>query len=168
MGGYRNEYFVPDKRDRSSGIIYTWKLKPGAEDAIYEKISDICVSMKAQDYLHMPERIDNFVWVEMSSKEKALYQQLKRDMLLPFVEGDIDASNAAVLSNKLLQMAGGAVYDENGAIRKIHQRKLDALQTLWEGANGKPILVFYAYKHDEVRLSEFFKETDIFYHQKDL
>jgi len=158
LGGYRNEYFVPDKRDRSSGIIYTWKLKPGAEEAIYEKISDICVSMKAQDYLQMPERIDNFVWVEMSPKEKALYQQLKRDMLLPYIEGDIDASNAAVLSNKLLQMAGGAVYDENGAVRQIHRLKLDALETLWEGANGKPILIFYTYKHDKERICELFQD----------
>ena len=158
LGGYRNEYFVPDKRDRSSGIIYTWKLKPGAEEAIYEKISDICVSMKAQDYLQMPDRIDNFVWVEMSPKEKALYQQLKRDMLLPYIEGDIDASNAAVLSNKLLQMAGGAVYDENGAVRQIHRLKLDALETLWEGANGKPILIFYTYKHDKERICELFQD----------
>lgn len=161
MGGYRKEYFVPDKRDRNSGVIYTWKLKPGAEKAIYEKISDICVSMRARDYLKMPERIDNFMTVEMSAKEKALYQQLKRDMLLHFAEGDIDASNAATLSNKLLQMANGAVYDENGAVRQIHRRKLDALETLWEGANGKPILVFYAYKHDKERISEFFKARKV-------
>ena len=161
LGGYRNEYFLPDKRDSYSGVIYTWKLKPGVEDAIYEKISDICVSMKAQDYLQMPERIDNFVQVEMSPKEKALYQQLKRDMLLSFAEGDIDASNAATLSNKLLQMANGAVYDENGAVRQIHHRKLNALETLWEGANGKPILVFYAYKHDKDRITQFFKSRKV-------
>lgn len=115
--------------------------------------------MKAQDYLLMPERIDNFVRVEMSPKENVLYRQLEHDMLLPFAEGDIDAANAAVLSNKLLQMANGAVYDEFGGVRQIHRRKLDALEDLWEGANGKPILVFYAYKHDKVRLQEFFKTT---------
>lgn len=158
LGGYRNEYFEPDKRDRSSGVIYTWKLKLGSEKAIYEKISDICISMRAQDYLQMPERINNFVWVEMSANEKARYQQLKRDMLLPFAEGDIDASNAAVLSNKLLQMSNGAVYDEFGEVRQIHQRKLDALETLWEGANGKPILIFYGYKHDKERICESFKD----------
>ncbi|MHB1654403.1 MAG: SNF2-related protein [Desulfitobacteriaceae bacterium] len=161
MGGYREKYFVPDKRDRNSGIIYTWKLKPGAEEAIYEKIADICVSMKAKDYLQMPERIDNFVHVEMSPKEKVLYKQLQRDMLLTFMEGDIDAANAATLSNKLLQMANGAVYDENGSVRQIHHRKLDALENLWEGANGKSILVFYAYKHDKDRLYEFFKSRKI-------
>jgi len=157
LGGYREKYFVPDKRDRNSGVIYTWKVKPGSEDIIYKKISDICVSMKAQDHLKMPKRIDNFVRVEMSLNEKALYQKLKRDLLLPFDEGDIDASNAAVLSNKLLQMANGAVYNENGEVRQIHRRKLDALETLWEEANCKPILIFYTYKHDKYRLLKFFK-----------
>ena len=155
LGGYRDRYFVPDRRNRE--VIFSYKLKPEAEKAIYEKISDICVSMKACDYLKMPERIDNFVQVEMSAKEKALYKQLERDMLLPFAEGDIDAVNAAVLSNKLLQMANGAVYDEFGKVRQLHRRKLDALEDLWESANGKPILVFYAYKHDKDRLHEFFK-----------
>jgi len=154
LGGYRDRYFVPDRRNQE--VIFSYKLKPEAEKAIYEKISDICVSMKAQDYLKMPERIDNLVRVEMSPKEKALYKQLERDMLLPFAEGDIDAVNAAALSNKLLQMANGAVYDEFGTVRQIHRRKLDALEDLREGANGHPILVFYAYKHDKDRLYEFF------------
>jgi SNF2 family DNA or RNA helicase len=159
LGGYRERYFVPDTMDPKTGMIYKYKPKPEAEKAIYKKIADICVSMKAQDYLRMPERIDNFVQVEMSAKEKALYEQLERDMLLPFADGDIDAVNAAALSNKLLQMANGAVYDENGAVRQIHRRKLDALEDLWEGANGKPILVFYAYKHDKDRLYDFFKKA---------
>ncbi|SPF40775.1 SWI/SNF chromatin-remodeling complex subunit snf22 SWI/SNF complex subunit snf22 ATP-dependent helicase snf22 [Candidatus Desulfosporosinus infrequens] len=157
LGGYRDRYFEPDTKNYQTGVVYTYKLKLESEAAIYQKISDICVSMKAQDYLQMPERIDNFVHVEMSLKEKALYEQLERDMLIPFAEGDIDAVNAAALSNKLLQMANGAVYDEFGEVRKIHHRKLDALETLWEAANGKPILVFYAYKHDKARLSELFK-----------
>ena len=155
LGGYLERYFDPDKRNLE--IIFNYKLKPEAEKAIYEKISDICVSMKAQDYLQMPARIDNFVRVEMAPKEKTLYKQLEKGMLLPFTGGDIDAANAAVLSNKLLQMANGAVYDEFGAVRQIHRRKIDAIEDLWEGANGKPILVFYAYKHDKERLQEFFK-----------
>lgn len=159
MGGYRDRYFVPDKRNQT--VIFNYKLKPEAENAIYEKLSDICVSMKARDYLEMPERIDNYVQVEMSKKEKALYEQLERDMLLPFAGGDIDAVNAAALSNKLLQMANGAVYDEFGEVRQIHRRKLEALEDLWEGANGKPILVFYAYKHDKTKLYEFFKARKI-------
>jgi SNF2 family DNA or RNA helicase len=157
LGGYRERYFVPDQRNQE--IIFSYKLKPNAEVAIYKKISDICVSMKMQDYLQMPARIDNYVKVQMSQKEKALYKQLEKDMLLPFKGGDIDATNAAVLSNKLLQMANGAVYDENGYVRLIHRRKLDALEDLQESANGNPILVFYAYKHDKIRLQEFFKNT---------
>jgi len=159
LGGYRERYFEPDKRNRE--IIFNYKLKPDAEKAIYKKISDICVSMKAHDYLQMPARIDNYVRIEMSPKEKALYKQLERDMLVPFTEGDIDAANAAVLSNKLLQMANGAVYDEFGAVRQIHRRKIDAIEDLWEGANGRPILVFYAYKHDKERLQEFFKDRKL-------
>jgi SNF2 family DNA or RNA helicase len=157
LGGYRERYFVPDQRNQE--IIFSYKLKPNAEVAIYKKISDICVSMKAQDYLQMPARINNYVRVQMSQKEKALYKQLERDMLLPFKGGDIDATNAAVLSNKLLQMANGAVYDENGSVRQIHRRKLDAMEDLYEGANGKPILVFYAYKHDKERLKGMFKNA---------
>jgi len=166
LGGYRERYFDPDKRNLE--MIFSYKLKPEAEKAIYEKISDICVSMKAQDYLQMPARIDNFVRVEMDSKEKALYKQLERDMLLPFTGGDIDAANAAVLSNKLLQMANGAVYDEFGAVRQIHRRKIDAIEDLWEGANGKPILVFYAYKHDKERLQEFFKTARVLNTSQDI
>ena len=166
LGGYRERYFDPDKRNLE--MIFSYKLKPEAEKAIYEKISDICVSMKAQDYLQMPARIDNFVRVEMSPKEKALYKQLERDMLLPFTWGDIDAANAAVLSNKLLQMANGAVYDEFGAVRQIHRRKIDAIEDLWEGANGKPILVFYAYKHYKERLQEFFKTARVLNTSQDI
>jgi len=157
LGDYRERYFEPDKRNRE--VIFSYKLKPEAEEAIYKKLSDICVSMKAQDYLQMPARIDNFVQVEMAPNERRLYKQLERDMLLPFAEGDIDAVNAAALSNKLLQMANGAVYDEKGVVRQIHNRKLEALETLWEGANGKPLLIFYAYKHDKDRLKEFFKTS---------
>lgn len=157
LGGYRERYFIPDKRNHD--VIFSYKPKPEAEEAIYSKISDICVSMRAQDYLKMPERMDNFVQVEMSDKEMALYKQLERDALLPFADGDIDAVNAAALANKLLQMAGGAVYDENGQVREIHRRKLEALADLWESANGKPILVFYSYKHDRDRLYKFFKQA---------
>ncbi|MDR3586288.1 MAG: DEAD/DEAH box helicase [Desulfosporosinus sp.] len=158
LGGYQERYFEPDVMDRNTGVVYKYKPKPNAERAIYNCIADICMSMKAQDYLLMPPRIDNFVRVEMSSKEKALYKQLERDMILPLAEGNIDAANAAVLSNKLLQMANGAVYGENGVVQPIHRRKLNALETLWEGANGKPILVFYAYKHDKERIYKLFKK----------
>ncbi|WP_035288025.1 DEAD/DEAH box helicase [Clostridium sp. KNHs214] len=159
IGSFRNEYFVPDKRNQQ--VIFSYKPREGAEELIYKKISDICVSMKACDYLKMPERIDNVVEVQMSEKEQALYQKLESEMFLPFTDGDIDAVNAAALSNKLLQMANGAVYDEFKAVKNIHNKKLDTLEDLIEAANGKPVLVFYAYKHDKERISERFKVTEI-------
>jgi SNF2 family DNA or RNA helicase len=156
---YRDEYFRPDKRN--GAIVYSYKALPDAEERIYEKISDICISMKACDYLEMPERIDNGVEVEMNEKEKAMYKKLETEMLLPFADGDIDAVNAASLSNKLLQLANGAVYDENGNVKNIHSRKLDALEDLIESANGKPVLVFYNFKHDRNRIAERFKVREI-------
>ena len=152
IGGYRERFFVPDKRSRE--MVYSYKPREGAEDTIYELISDICISMKAVDYLEMPECVYNRVEVSMSKKEMALYEQLERDMLLPFSDGDIDAVNAAALSNKLLQMADGAVYDENGNVKHIHDRKLEALEDLIEAANGKPVLIAYWYKHDLQRIME--------------
>lgn len=146
IGNYRREYFEPDKRNQQ--IVFSYKPKENAETAIYEKISDICMSMKACDYLKMPERIDNITEVQLSDKEKSLYDQLEKDMLLPFAGGDIDAVNAAALSNKLLQMASGAVYDENKVVKVIHSKKLEALEDLIEAANGKPVLIFYGYQHD--------------------
>ena len=156
---YRDEYFKPDKRN--GAIVYSYKPLPDAEERIYGKISDICVSMKAADYLEMPERVDNIVEVGMSDKETAMYKRLEKEMLLPFADGDIDAVNAASLSNKLLQLANGAVYDENGKVKKIHSRKLDALEGLIEAANGKSVLVYYSYKHDRDRISERFNAREI-------
>ncbi len=159
IGSYRNEYFVPDKRNQQ--VIFSYKPREGAEERIYSKISDICVSMKATDYLKMPERIDNIIEVEMSDKEKDLYKKLENEMILPFSDGDIDAVNAAALSNKLLQMANGAVYDENKNVRLIHEKKLDALEDLIEAANGKPVLMYYAYKHDKNRILQRFSANEI-------
>lgn len=153
IGGYRERFFVPDKRSRE--MIFSYKPRQGAEEAIYELISDICISMKVADYLEMPECIYNRVEVTMNEKERKLYQQLERDMLIPFEDGDIDAVNAAGLSNKLMQMANGAVYDENGAVKHIHDRKLEALEDLVEAANGKPVLIAYWYKHDLERIRKY-------------
>lgn len=152
IGGYRERFFVPDKRSRK--MVYSYKPREGAEKAIYGLISDICISMKAVDYLEMPECIYNRVEAAMSEKEMELYRRLERDMLLPYEDGDIDAVNAAGLSNKLMQMANGAVYDENGAVKHIHDRKLETLEDLVEAANGKPVLVAYWYKHDLARIRE--------------
>lgn len=156
---YRDEFFRPDKRN--GAIVYSYKPLPDAEEEIYNRISDICISMKAADHLKMPERIDNTVEVSMNDKEMAQYEKLKTQMLLPFADGDIDAVNAASLSNKLLQMANGAVYDEIGAVKEIHTRKLDALEDLIEAANGKPVLVFYNFKHDKDRIMKRFSVREI-------
>ena len=156
---YRDRYFRPDKRN--GAIVYSYKPLPDADEQIYEKISDICISMKAVDYLTMPERIDNMVEVSMSEKEEKLYRTLEKEMLLPFADGDIDAVNAAALTNKLLQLANGAAYDENGNVKLIHGRKLDALEDLIEAANGKPVLVYYSYKHDKERILQRFDAREI-------
>ena len=148
--GYRNRYFEPGKRNRT--VIFTWDPKPGAEEAIYSKLEDLCVSMSAEDWLQMPERIDREVIVQIPEAARAQYDQLERDLLLPFAGGDITADTMAILSNKLLQMANGAVYDENGATREIHQAKIEALDDILEAANGQPVLVFYNYQHDRDRL----------------
>ena len=160
IGGYRDRFFVPDKRNRE--IIFSYKPREGAEDQIYEMISDITISMKAVDYLDMPECIYNRVEVSMSTEEQALYEQLRDDMIIPLGEGeDIDAVNAGALSNKLQQMANGAVYDESGNVHLIHDRKLDALEDLIEAANGKPLLVAYWFKHDRDRIMKRFQVRDI-------
>jgi len=150
--GYRNRYFEPDKRNQTT--IFSYRPKEGAEESIYEKLSDICVSMSAEDWLDLPERIDNTVNVKMSKAEMGKYEQMEREMLLPFANGDVVADTAAVLSNKLLQLANGAVYDENRGVQEIHKAKLLALGDLVESANGKSVLVFYNYKHDVERIKK--------------
>ena len=152
IGGYRERFFVPDKRSRE--MVFSYKPREGAEEAIYGLISDICISMKAVDYLEMPECIYNRAEVTMSEQEMKLYRQLEKDMLLPYADGDIEAVNAAALSGKLMQMANGAVYDENGEVKHIHDRKLEALEDLVEAANGKPVLIVYWYKHDLDRIKK--------------
>lgn len=157
IGGFRDRFFLPDKRNRE--IIYSYKPREGAEDAIYALISDICISMKAADYLDMPERIDNRIEVSMSPKEWKLYDTFQKDMVLSIGDEELDATNAAALSNKLLQMANGAVYGEDKKVIRIHDRKLDALEDLVEAANGKPLLVAYWYKHDLQRIKARFKNA---------
>lgn len=147
---YRNRYFLPDKRNGMT--VYSYKPLPGAEDAIYRQISDITVSMKAVDHLDMPECIFNDVTVSLSEEERQKYDTLRNNLILSLGEDEIDASNAASLSNKLSQMANGAVYGEDKTVHRIHDRKLDALEDLIEAANGKPVLVAYWYRHDLERI----------------
>ena len=117
--------------------------------------------MKALDYLDMPECISTQHYVEMDAQERDLYDTLKRDLLIPLKDGDIDAANAAALTGKLLQMANGAVYDENGVPRRIHDRKLEMLEDLLEAANGQPVLIAYWFKHDRMRIMEHLKRLKI-------
>ena len=156
---YRNTYFKPDKRNAQ--IIFSYKPLPGAEEEIYKQISDITISMKSTDYLKMPEYVSNEVLVTLSDKEWRVYSDFKEDMVANLGDEDIDAVNAAVLSGKLLQMANGAVYDSENKAHVIHDKKLDALEDLIEGANGKPVLVAYWYKHDLERIKDRFPVRQI-------
>lgn len=160
FSGYRGRYFHPQKYV-NGGIPTDYALNDDAEEKIYNKISDICISMKALEYLKMPEIIFNKVEVELSEKEMMLYRKLERDLLLPLEDSDVDAANAAVLSNKLLQMAGGTVYDEYKDTHQIHDRKLDALEDLIEAANGKPVLIYYGFKHERDRIRQRFETGEI-------
>ena len=157
---YRLKYFTPDKR--SATVIFSYKLLPGAEDEIYNAISDITISMKAKDYLKMPDLIINEVTVDLDPTERRTYETLRKEMVVQISEQEeIDAVNAASLSGKLLQMANGAVYDEDKRVLRIHDKKLDALEDLIEAANGKPVLIAYWYKHDLERIKERFKVREI-------
>ena len=156
---YRNTYFTPDKRNAQ--VIFSYKPLPGAEDKIYKQISDITISMKSIDYLKMPECIVNEVSVSLNEKEWNIYSKFKDDMVTKLGDEEIDAVNAAVLSGKLLQMANGAVYDSENKTHIIHDKKLDALEDLIEGANGKPVLVAYWFKHDLERIRNRFPVRQI-------
>lgn len=152
IGKYRDDYFIPDKRNGQ--IIFSYKPLPFAEDAIYRQISDITISMKSTDHLKMPELISSEYPVKLSEPEKKRYEELKRDLVLQLPGGDITAANAASLSGKLSQIANGAVYSDTQEIIRIHDRKLDALEDLIEAANGKPVLVAYWFRHDLERITE--------------
>ena len=159
IGQYRRAFFVPDKRNAQ--IIFSYKPLPGAEDAIYKRISDITISMKSGDYLKMPKLVINEVPVYLNPSEQEQYDKLREEMVIDLKGKEIDAANAAALSGKLLQMANGAIYDENKEPILIHNRKLDALEDLIEGANGKPVLVAYWYQHDLLRIKERFDVHEI-------
>lgn len=147
---YRQEYFVPDAMNGQ--IVYSYRPKPGAEQAIYRKISDITISMKSTDHLKMPELISSEYKVYLSPDEQDAYDEMKKQFILDLPDGEISAANAAALSGKLSQMANGAIYDDAGNTVPIHEQKLDALEDIIESANGKPLLVAYWYQHDLERI----------------
>ena len=156
---YRDKFFRPDKRNGQ--VIFSYKPKDGAEEEIYRRISDITISMKSTDFLQMPECVINEVDVSLSDKEMKMYNGLKKDLVLAISNKEIDAVNAGALSNKLSQMANGAVYDVDKNYIEIHDRKLDALEDLIEQANGKPVLVAYWFKHDLERIKKRFTVREI-------
>lgn len=158
---YRTAYFTPDKMNGQ--IVYSYKLLPGAEDQIYDKISDITISMKAMDHLKMPELLSERYPVYMDEREQEQYEIMKRDLILSSRDGDdITAANAAALSGKLCQMANGAVYSDGGDVVHIHDRKLDALEDLIEAAQG-PILLCYWFQHDLTRIQKRLDKLQVTY-----
>lgn len=161
IGQYRLNYFKPDKVN--GPIVYSYKLLPGAEEQIYDKISDITISMKAVDHLDMPELISTEYPVYLDEKEMEKYESLKKDLILSTTEHEVTAANAASLVNKLSQMANGAVYTDDAEIVTFHDKKLDALEDIIEAANGKPLLVAYWFKHDYTRIVQRLEKLGISY-----
>lgn len=152
---FRQAYFYPTHQ--ISDNVFNWELRNGADDAIYDKISDVTVSIKSEDFLEMPERIDNVQEVKLSKKERAVYDQLKADMVIEDEADpnkDIEALTSATLTQKLLQLSNGAVYTLDGTYKTIHDKKLERLDEIIEEAQGKPILLFYSFKHDKERILE--------------
>lgn len=156
---YRQNYFIPDKMNGQ--IVYSYRPRPGAEEAIYRQISDITISMKSTDHLKMPDLVSTEYKVYLSEDEQETYDEMKKQFVLDLPDGEISAANAAVLSGKLSQMANGAIYDDNGGMVEIHSRKLDALEDIIESANGKPLLVAYWYQHDLSRIMKRLHERHI-------
>lgn len=161
IGQYRTTFFKPDRCN--GNIVYSYKPLPCAEKAIYDRIADITISMKAVDHLHMPELISTVSPVTLDEKERETYENMKKDLILALPEHEITAANAAALGSKLSQMANGAVYADDESVVHIHDRKLDALEDIIESANGKPILVAYWYKHDLERITKLLDKLKVEY-----
>ena len=159
IGRYRDAFFSPAGMNPYSGVVYSYVPRPGAEEEIYRRIGDITISMKALDYLDMPEYVAVNHLVEMEPKELELYNQMKEYLIIHLKDESIEAANAAVLSGKLLQMANGAIYDAERGVRQLHDRKLDALADLIEEANGQNVLIAYWFRHDMERIMKRFPEA---------
>lgn len=166
IGRYREAYFKAAGMNPYTGVVFNYVPLPGAEEAIYSRISDISVSMKALDYLDMPEQVTVRHYVDMDAAERAAYGNMRDDLLVKLGDDTIDAANAAVLSGKLLQMANGAIYNDAHEMKKLHDKKLEALADLIEQANGQNVLVAYWFQHDHERIQEYL--TDLSYAPRDL
>ena len=151
---FRERYFQPDKRG-PAGMVYSYAAKPGTQDAILERISDICISMKAEDYLQLPDITYHEIPVELDSKARSAYLELEREMVLDLPDDEeISVASAAALSNKLLQLCNGALYDEDRNVHEVHGCKIEAFLELIEQLRGKPALVFYNFQHDRDRIKK--------------
>jgi SNF2 family DNA or RNA helicase len=151
IGKYRAEFFSPAASN--GAIVYSYKANKTAEDQIYDKISDICISMKANDYLDMPDKINNYIKIQLSDKVKKDYDAFEKESVLElFNKESVTAVNAAVLTNKLLQFANGAIYDVEHNAHSLHDEKLDMLEELVEAANGNPVIVATAFRHDTSKI----------------
>lgn len=159
FGGFRERYFMPDQRDREH--IFSYKAKSDAKTAILDKLSALCVSMKAEDYLKLPDCITVDVPVELDKTAKDRYLELERTSLLELSEGIIDAGSAAVLTGKLLQLCGGALYDSDRQVISVHDCKIEAFLELLEGLNGQHTLVFYSFQHEKSRILEALKPLNL-------
>ena len=159
---FREHYFDPGRRG-ADGMVYDYKAKPGSEGSILQQISDICISMKAEDYLQLPDIIYHEIPVVLDPKAQKAYTDLEREMILelPDDEEDISATSAAALSNKLLQLANGALYDDNHQAHEIHNCKIEAFMELVESLQGKPALVFYNFQHDRERILAALRKTKL-------
>ena len=156
---YRNEYFLPDKRN--GAIIFSYKPQPNAEERIYRRLADMTISMKSTEYLKMPELILNELEINLDEEDQMKYKKFKKEMVMTIQEKEIDAINAASLSNKLIQLANGSIYDEDKKFYEVHNKKLDKLEEIIESANGKPVLVAYWFKADKERIEKRFKVREI-------
>lgn len=163
---YRDYYFLPDKRNRE--IIYTWKLRPGAEQQIQEKVAGLCLSMTAQDWLQLPERIDRIVGVTLPAAVQPFYDQMETELVAALRGEILAAGSVAVAMGKLLQVCNGAVYFEDGHVEELHAAKLDTLEELVEAANGRPVLVFYNFRHDITRIQERIPGARVLLTEKDV
>jgi len=157
ISSYRADFFTPDRMN--GHIVYSYKPRHGAEDFIYSLLSGLCVSMKTGDFLQMPERLERDVKVHLPQEAKESYKEMEREMVTKLEDKTIDAVNAAVLTNKLIQMASGSVYDEGGNPVEVHTAKINALEDLIEAANGKPVLIYYNYRHEKMRIKQKFPDA---------
>ena len=156
---YRNEYFLPDKRN--GAVIFSYKPQINAEERIYRRLADMTISMKSTEYLKMPELILNELEINLDEEDQIKYKKFKKEMVMTIQEKEIDAINAASLSNKLIQLANGSIYDEDKKFYEVHNKKLDKLEEIIESANGKPVLVAYWFKADKERIEKRFKVREI-------